>query len=96
MTLGWGGGLRASQEGDSRRWHLGWGAAGGGAAYGAGVGSTGFSRWGGANTGPEHHGLHFGFTVAIFRVHRDDRMLCRVRPGGEEARAGQGGRRDQL
>lgn len=52
--------------------------------------------WGGASTGPEGHGLHCGFTVAIFRVHRDDGMLCRVKPGGEEARAGQGGRRDQL
>lgn len=69
---------------------------GGGPPAGWEWGARASAGWGGAGTGPEGRGLHFGFTVAIFRVHGEDRILCWVRPGREEAPAGQGGRRDQL
>lgn len=68
-----GGPSRASQKGESRCWHRGWGAAGGGATTDL-LQSADWGRgavWAqgvGSSSGPR---LHFGFTAAIFRVQRE-------------------------
>ena len=90
------GGLRASQGGGSR--HLGWGAAGGGAAYRpAPAGSKGASSadWGGDGTSPEGPRAQAAlwFHCGHFPGAKEGRVWCLVRQGeGEEAQQGREGR----